>query len=435
MMREILTKYRNAVGIGLAVVMLASVTVGCEPKSGDPAPGGAGEGAVSSGQAAAGHAASGHATSASWSSTRQVEIADSQYQMTAYTAQIPSNWKFAGTIVRPGGCHANGAGLSYTAQAPDGVTALVALPGVTWVWNTSAQKRKFMDQAHCPGIDIDSAASFLVNIAVPNLHPNAKVVSVEPLLPEGQAALAKQLEQMKQSNATMAASYHQPPQKLTLDGARVRVKYERDGKQVEELITSVVNCTTSNQMAMFNQPAAEQRSCSSRGTWITRAPAGQLDALLARPEFKALNGKLVINHDWDNRVAADSQAKFNQSQAQNNAQFQSNLKANQAQFDQRIQQQKQFDASLKQGTDRAMAQDRARQNAIDNSAHQTALYSLDRQEFKNPNTGQTIEASSQYNHQWISSDGSTLIQTNDHGYDPNGQVYPVSQSWSELVPK
>lgn len=82
-----------------------------------------------------------------------------------------------------------------------------------------------------------------------------------------------------------------------------------------------------------------------------------------------------------------------------------------------------------------MAQDRARQNAIDNSAHQTALYSLDRQEFKNPNTGQTIEASSQYNHQWISSDGSTLIQTNDHGYDPNGQVYPVSQSWSELVPK
>ncbi len=434
-MQETLSKHRNTVAISLAVVMLMSVTVGCEPKSGDPAPGGAVEGAVSSGQAAAGHAASGHAASASWSSTRHVEIADAQYQMTAYTMDVPSGWKFAGTIVRPGGCHANGAGLSYTVQSPDGVTALVALPGVTWAWNTSAQKRKFMDQAHCSGIDIDSAASFLVNIAVPNLHPNAKVVSVEPLLPEGQAALAKQLEQMRQSNATMAANYHQQPQKLTLDGARVQVKYERDGKQVEELITSVVNCTTSNQMAMFNQPAAEQRTCTSRGTWITRAPAGQLDALLARPEFKALNGKLAINHDWDNRVAADMQAKFNQFQAQNNAQFQANLKANQAQFDQRIAQQKQFDANLKQGTDQAMAQDRARQNAIDNSAHQTALYSLDRQEFKNPNTGQTIEASSQYNHQWISSDGSTLIQTNDHGYDPNGQVYPVSQSWSELVPK
>jgi hypothetical protein len=35
----------------------------------------------------------------------------------------------------------------------------------------------------------------------------------------------------------------------------------------------------------------------------------------------------------------------------------------------------------------------------------------------------------------MSSDGSTLIQTNDHSYDPNGQAGPVSQSWTELVPK
>ena len=75
------------------------------------------------------------------------------------------------------------------------------------------------------------------------------------------------------------------------------------------------------------------------------------------------------------------------------------------------------------------------QNAIDQSAHATALYSLDRQDFKNPATGQTIEASNEYNHQWLSSDGSTLIQTQDHNFDPNGQVYPGSQSWTELVPK
>jgi len=50
-------------------------------------------------------------------------------------------------------------------------------------------------------------------------------------------------------------------------------------------------------------------------------------------------------------------------------------------------------------------------------------------------TGQVIEASNQYNHQWISSDGSTLIQTNDHSFDPNGVVNPVSTSWTELVVK
>ena len=84
---------------------------------------------------------------------------------------------------------------------------------------------------------------------------------------------------------------------------------------------------------------------------------------------------------------------------------------------------------------RIAATDRARQDAIDDSAHRTALYSLDQQEFRNPSTGQIIQASNQYNHQWMSSDGSTLIQTNDHTLDPNGTVYPVSQSWSELVPK
>lgn len=423
-------RHKSALIVGLVVVVLVGVTVVYSQQKTLH-----GSGAASGAAAASAHSGSGHAANASWSSTRKVEIADPQYQMTAYTMEVPSGWKFAGAIVRAGGCHSNGAGLSYTVQSPDGVTAIVGLPGVTWAWNTSEQKRKFMDQSHCPGIDIDSASSFLVNIAVPNLHPNAKVIAVQQLLPEGQANLAKQLEQMRQSNTTMAAQYNQQPQKLTLDGARVRVQYQRDGKAVEEQIVSVVSCTTSKQMAMFNQPAAEQRMCTSRGTWITRTSLGQLDAFLARPEVKALGKTLTINHEWDNKLAADMQAKFNQFQTQNNAQFQANLKANQAQFDQRIQQQKQMNAVRQEGTDRAMAQDRARQTAIDNSAHQTALYSLDRQEFKNPNTGQTIEASSQYNHQWISSDGSTLIQTNDHGYDPNGQVYPVSQSWSELVPK
>ena len=72
---------------------------------------------------------------------------------------------------------------------------------------------------------------------------------------------------------------------------------------------------------------------------------------------------------------------------------------------------------------------------MDASAHGVANYAADQADFVNPSTGQTIQASSQYNHQWMSSDGSTVIQTNDHSYDPNGQVSPVSQSWTELVPK
>ena len=415
-------KHKNALMIGFAVVVLIGVTVVYSQQK------------ASSG-GAAGHAASAHTAGVSWSSTRKVEISDPQYQMIAYDFEVPSNWKFAGTIARPSGCHSTGAALKYTTQSPDGLTALVMLPGVTWAWNTSEQRRKFMEQSHCAAVDIDSAASFLVNIAIPNLHPGAKIVAVLPLQPEGQAALKQQLEQMRQQNASMAQQYHQAPQDLTLDGARVRIQYERDGQPTEEMVTSVVSCVGSKTAAMYAQPASEQRTCNSRSTVIIRAPQGHLDELLNLPQFKALGKTLQVNPVWQNRLSQDQQAAFQKFEAANNAQFQANMRANQAQFDQRIQQQKQFDANLRAGTDRAMAQDRARQDAIGASAHKTALYALDQQEFTNPTTGQTIQASSQYNHQWVSSDGSTLIQTNDHSYDPNGQVYPVSQSWTELVPK
>ena len=121
--------------------------------------------------------------------------------------------------------------------------------------------------------------------------------------------------------------------------------------------------------------------------------------------------------------------------AVNNANFQQQLKNNDAQFQQRVAQNRQFQQQLQASTDHAIAADRAHQAAMDESAHQTVLYALDRQEFRNPNTGQVIEASNKFNHQWVSSDGSTLIQTDDHTFNPNGVVYPVSQSWTELVPK
>jgi hypothetical protein len=376
-----------------------------------------------------------NAAKISWSSTRKAEIADPQYQTTAYTLEVPAEWKFAGTIARNPGCHSSGAGLKYTMLSPDGVTAIAMLPGMTWTWTTSASLKKAMESQHCPAVDVDSASSFLINIAVPILHPNTNIVSVLPLRPEGQAALAAQLEQKRQQNAAMAKQYGQPPQKLSLDGARVRVQYVRDGQPVEEQLLSVVDCLEQQFAALYAQPAYQRRTCSSRSIVIDRAPQGHLDEFLADPRLMSLNKSIQINHDWDDRVARDMQAAFQKFQAANNQQFQANLQKGQDDNARLMANGKAFQDNMRASTDRALANDRAQQNAIDKSAHATALYSLDRQEFKNPSTGQTIEASNEYSHQWMSSDGSTLIQTNDHSLDPNGQVYPVSQSWTELVPK
>ena len=369
------------------------------------------------------------------SGTRQVEVNDPVYRMTAYTLEIPADWKYAGDIARVGGCHSNGAALRYTAQSPDGWTAVAVLPGVAWSWSTSASRQKIMESSHCPGIDIGSAAGFLVNIAVPNVRPNAKIAAVLPLLPEGQAALADQLKKERDQNAAMAQQYGQKPQKLTLDGARVRVQYEREGHPVEEMITAVIDCNESTMPALYNQPAYQQRACFSRGTVIARAPQGQLDALLAGPQLKALSASVKVNPDWQNRLTRDQQAAFQKAQAENNRQFQALMQKGRDDNDRLLANGRAFQQRQRESTDRALAADRAKQNAIDASAHATALYSLDRQEFRNPNTGQVIEASNQYNHQWISSDGSTLIQTNDHTFDPNGVVNPVSTSWTELVVK
>ena len=376
-----------------------------------------------------------HASKAGWSSTRKVEVADPAYQMTAYTLEVPADWKYAGTITRNPGCHANGAALKYTAQSADGMSAVVQMPGMAWNWSTSPQMQRIMESMHCPGVDISSAASFLVNIVVPNLRPNGKIIEVLPLLPQGQAALADQLQKMQQQNAALARQYGQPPQKLILDGARVRVQSDHNGKPVEEMISTVIDCTESQTPAMIGQPPSTRRGCSSRGETIVRAPRAQLDALMALPQFKSLYKTIQANPEWQSRLQRDQQAAFQQAQAQSNAQFQQMLKNGEAQHQQMLANGRAQNAARAEGTRRAMANDAATQNAIDASAHATALYSLDRQDFKNPNTGQTIEASSQFNHQWISSDGSTLIQTNDHSFDPNGQVYPVSQSWSELVPQ
>jgi hypothetical protein len=365
--------------------------------------------------------------------TRKVEVADPQYQMTAYTVDVPAGWKFAGTVARVPGCHSNGAAIKYTAQSTDGLSAVAVMPGAAWSWASNPAMQKSMQAANCAAIDIDNAASFLVNIVVPNLRPGAKVVAMLPLKPEGQASLAEQLEKARQQNAAMARQYGQQPQTLSLDGATVRLQYERDGHAVEETITAVVDCNESQMAALFGQPAYRRRSCSARSEVVMRAPEGHLDELTA--QFKTLAKTVQINPEWQSRLLNDQQAAFQRQQATNNQQFQQNLRDNQAAFDQRIANNKVFQDSMRASTDHALASDRARQNAIDASAHATALNSLDRQDFKNPNTGQTIEASSQYNHQWISSDGSTLIQTNEHAYDPNGAVYPGNQSWSELVPK
>lgn len=371
----------------------------------------------------------------SWSSTQTVPVEDPQYQMTAFTLDVPANWKSAGAIVHGGGCHGKSVSLKYTMQSPDGTAAIVVLPGVRWTWTDDPNVQRMMEQQHCAPIALTTAADFLVNIAVPNIRPNAKIVGVLPLLPEGQASIAKQLETERQQSAATARQYGQKPPELTIDGARVRVQYLRDNRSVEEMISAVIDCTATTLPPLPGQPAFKRRDCSSRSTVIERAPQSLLDRFVDSPQTKALPASVKPNPQWQARVQQDQQAAFRQMQDSNNHQFQAFTQHSRDVTNQMLANGRAFQQSLQRSTDSAMANDRAQQNAVDHAAHLQELDSLNQKDFVNPATGQTVQASSLYNHQWMSSDGSTLIQTDDHSFDPNRQVSENNQDWTELEPQ
>jgi len=239
---------------------------------------------------------------ATYERARTVEVIDPQYQMNALSMEIPDGWKFAGTVARSSGCHYSGPSLKYTAQGPDGVTGFAFMPGMAWHYTTNISKQQLWLAMKCPVVEIQTAADFLIAIAVPMMHPNAKILSVGPLLPAGTAALAQQLASARQQNAAMAARYGQPPQKLVLDGARIWIEYTSNGHVVDEMITSVIDCTEAHFGAMFKQPAFSDRNCTSRSEFITRAPKGQLDAYMKSPGYTNIQSTLHMNPAWQQKL-------------------------------------------------------------------------------------------------------------------------------------
>jgi hypothetical protein len=389
--------------------------------------------ALKAGSAASGSAAGSASAAASsgkgvkfvLGSTRVVDVIDPSYSMTALTLEIPADWKFVGTVARPGGCHGYGASLDYTAESPDGRYAFELLPMVSWSADANANSgaganaNRTAGSKSCQPVNIQTASEFLVNIAIPNLHPGAHIVSVDAPPGDAKASLDAQNAKFRQQGA-----------KQVMDGAIVRIQYVRDGQAFEEMLGATISCIES-QMG-FGAAAHTHKNCASFGTSIVRAPQGGLDNFLA--VMMNLEKDHHPNNDWFMRTISERTAQNQAFINASNARFQQNLRDNQAAYDARFKSIEQQNAARQASTNASMAAAAANQNAIDNAAHQSVNYSLDRRDFINPSTGETITASSEYNHQWMSSDGSTLIQTDDHGYDPNGQVY-INQSWTELVPK
>ncbi len=361
----------------------------------------------------------------SWSGTHTEPVTDPGLNETAFTITVPNGWKYVGTILRPGGCHAPALpadGLSWTALSPDGVSAVGQMPGSMWMWASDGSNPA---GPKCPAIDITAANAFLLNIAVPNMHPDATNIQVESLKPNEQQILAQQKEQ----DANAPPSYGIKVKHL-VDFGRVRLEYNDHGRLVDEQLGVVLTCqeTASPAMPLLRRPAMTRRNCFTHGTYFTRAPHGHLDEVIAN--------KLPIpqiDHRWDQDVSQRMQQAFAQMKKASDDQFRANQIYFQKQTDQMLANGRAFQANLKGQTDSALAADRQRQAATDHAAHQQVNDSLNRQDFIDPTTGRRITTSNQYTHNWVGSDG-TVVLNGDPTYDPNGAINPVRESFTELIP-
>ncbi len=362
---------------------------------------------------------------ANWSSTVTKPVTDPALNRTAYTVQVPAGWKFTGMLERIPGCHGPevpGDGLAYTALAPDGITAVEKMAGTSWGWASDGTAG---GNPKCKPVQISSASEYLLNIAIPNLRPDARNITVVPFTPKMKDMLAN-ARQQAQSQAPQGM-------KITVDAARVRLKYAMNGKPVEEILWALISCRELDMppFPMLHRPALERHTCRSTGTTITRAPEGKLDALIAK------TSKLPppeIDRQWDQEVIQRMRSQFAVWQKRNDDEF----KAIQSHYkevgDKMLEQGRQFQDQQKSSFNNAMAQDRATQGAIDHAAQMQVRDSLNRQDFIDPNTGRKIETSNQFTHNWISSDGQSVVLNSDPTLDPNGLIDPVRQSWTELIP-
>lgn len=366
-----------------------------------------------------------HAAAAPPSGTHTVTIMDDYFQIPAGSVAIPDGWKFAGTVMRVPGCHGSPfLSLEFSAASPDGLTAVAALPGATWQYSTSQQMLNIMAHNHCPGVNIQSAADFLADIVVVNLHPGATIIKVSP-----GGALVQQTVQTLQSGAQAAN------QKPTITGASVRIQYTRGGHIVDEELSSVVSCSYLHSMAMFASPASTTTTCSTYGISLVRAPAGHLDEFLNGPRCGEVLSSAKTDNVWFHRMINEQNARFQIANADFNRIAAGNLAQLKAEGDARRERAQDFDNQLARSTQSSMNSAQAAQNARTAAAHRVVNLASDRGDFINPATGQVLSLDYNANHSWGSSDGQKVVLNSDSTYDPNGSLNPVQSSWVELIPK
>ncbi len=254
---------------------------------------------------------------------RTVPIVDPVLGMTAYTLEVPQDWRVDGGMT-PGTTCSAGTSPTYRAFSADGKTGRFLLPRIDWAWGTNAGKDCNLFPGIVPAKDVITYFIRLRQLGFVNELP------------------VPQLDQMKKQSEdqTRQARAQSPAMQPTfsIDMARFLVRYSLNGQGMEESVTATTSCVESTMLAI-----GRVHTCSA---FIERifTPRGKLDAMV--PMMAGM--KLSINPEW-NQAWTDTMVRHIRQLSQQ--QTQAMLKRGEVAANQRMREHQQFMASMQQGRD------------------------------------------------------------------------------------
>jgi hypothetical protein len=347
---------------------------------------------------------------------KQVQIIDKggfEKPLPAADLLIPTDWQFQSTVKWGNrGCFWDLAAISFHAQSPDGNLVIEAFPSFSWQFSQDPSVQKYLTKENqdgskvglkpCPVNAPVPAADVLRKAVVPQNRPGKEIVSVEPMPDLNQTISSRK------SGVEQQASQSGQQIQVRADAARARLKYDLDGKPVEEWITAVSFVQATN--IATGSGTTQGIDCRAMMLFAMRAPAGQLEANEAL--FRMIRTSLRQEPEWQRRYFA------NWSQL---SQFQ------QAQRKKRGDMLNEFH-QYEIGVINSVVANRER------GANQAAL-GADRltrgvEPYRDPATGQNYELSYMYGNAWINANDRTQVVLSD---DPNFQPGTVfNGDWSPL---
>jgi hypothetical protein len=347
--------------------------------------------------------------------TRNVELHDPVLNMTAYTLSIPAGWNFSSAVIQGSSCVA-GPFPVFRVLSPDGLSGVKQLPRMDWAWSDNAGVGKGGDCL--PYRQEISAEDFLKYMT--------GVLQVEFVRDDPNPQLAAFQSKM--------AAMSRPGFTSKGDLALATVRYRVNKIEIEDHLRVTVSCSAYSRVG-----SGRVENCSA---FVKRefAPKGKYS-----PEtFATIDHSLVIDPQWNQAWTAVMIQKIKSAddavgkmvgKALADAGRARNVQASAFQQAQDLRQKEHedFDARLKEGTQRSMQNTANNMNARSRAADDWCDYSLDQQKRLDPNTGLITKDSSAYNYTWVNEQGDR-VQTNNINANPNGNG---TGNWTlqENIPK